>query len=146
MERLLREGHSVRVLTRDVSKARGKLRGQRLAFFDSGTWSDAIPGATGVVNLAGVLQAETVTFHAVISCCTHKWTRQTETQSHVVLPETLRVRTAERCLQVCPVACRRANINKMDKRHHAGDQTLAHRDNPQACGRCHCCFKTCRSL
>lgn len=46
-------GHSVRVLTRDVGRARGKLPYGRLQFYGQSEWASAIDGATAVVNLAG---------------------------------------------------------------------------------------------
>jgi uncharacterized protein len=46
-------GHSVRVLTRDVGRARAKLPYGRLQFYGPADWAAAIDGATGVVNLAG---------------------------------------------------------------------------------------------
>jgi uncharacterized protein len=46
-------GHSVRVLTRDVGRARAKLPYGRLQFYGQSEWASAIDGATAVVNLAG---------------------------------------------------------------------------------------------
>lgn len=46
-------GHSVRVLTRDVGRARAKLPYGRLQFYGQSDWASAIDGATAVVNLAG---------------------------------------------------------------------------------------------
>jgi uncharacterized protein (TIGR01777 family) len=46
-------GHSVRVLTRDVGRARAKLPYGRLQFYGQSDWAPAIDGATAVVNLAG---------------------------------------------------------------------------------------------
>ena len=43
----------MRVLTRDVGRARGKLPYGRLEFFGPSDWQKGLSGATGVVNLAG---------------------------------------------------------------------------------------------
>ncbi len=51
--KLASQGHGVRVLTRDVGGARGKLPYGRLEFFGSADWQRGLSGATGVVNLAG---------------------------------------------------------------------------------------------
>ena len=51
--RLLLAGVRVRVLTRDVSKARRILLTPGLEFFDEAGWSTGIRGASAVVNLAG---------------------------------------------------------------------------------------------
>ena len=52
--KLASQGHGVRVLTRDVGRARGKLPYGRLEFFGPSDWQRGLAGATGVVNLAGV--------------------------------------------------------------------------------------------
>ena len=52
--KLLALGHSVRVLTRDIGRAKGKLR-QPCEYHNESEWSKAIQGATAVVNLAGML-------------------------------------------------------------------------------------------
>ena len=52
--RLLSLGHTVRVLTRDVGKARRKLPQQGCTCYGPTGWSEAVKGATAVVNLAGV--------------------------------------------------------------------------------------------
>eukprot|EP01026_Neomeris_dumetosa_P058268 TRINITY_DN54095_c0_g1_i1.p1 TRINITY_DN54095_c0_g1~~TRINITY_DN54095_c0_g1_i1.p1 ORF type:complete len:351 (+),score=53.96 TRINITY_DN54095_c0_g1_i1:23-1054(+) len=46
-------GHNVRVLTRDVQKAKSKISNPRTTFYGKGDWFDGIKGCTGVVNLAG---------------------------------------------------------------------------------------------
>lgn len=51
--RLAAQGHSVRVLTRSVGAARGKLPYGRLEFYAPPDWAKAFAGATAVVNLAG---------------------------------------------------------------------------------------------
>ncbi len=55
--KLLAGGHEVRVLTRDVNAARMALRGSmtggNVTFVSPEKWAAAIPGCTGVVNLAG---------------------------------------------------------------------------------------------
>ena len=51
--KLASQGHGVRVLTRDVGRARGKLPYGRLEFFGPSDWKRGLDGATGVVNLAG---------------------------------------------------------------------------------------------
>ena len=53
VSRLTAQGHTVRVLTRDVNKARGALPYGRLEFFGPADWGRALAGATAVVNLAG---------------------------------------------------------------------------------------------
>ena len=53
MAKLAAGGHSVRVLTRDVGRARAKLPYGRLQFYGQSEWASAIDGATAVVNLAG---------------------------------------------------------------------------------------------
>lgn len=51
--RLASSGREVRVLTRDVASAKGKLPLPRTRFFGPGEWAAALRGAGGVVNLAG---------------------------------------------------------------------------------------------
>ncbi|GAX78715.1 hypothetical protein CEUSTIGMA_g6153.t1 [Chlamydomonas eustigma] len=51
--KLASQGHKVKVLTRDVSKAKSKLPYPGVEVFGPADWSKAIAGATGVVNLAG---------------------------------------------------------------------------------------------
>lgn len=51
--RLTAAGRPVRVLTRDVARARGKLNTPRTTFHAPSEWADALAGAGGVVNLAG---------------------------------------------------------------------------------------------
>ena len=55
--KLLAANHDVIILTRDVAKARAALRnsfsGGTITFVDPSQWAAAIPGCTGVVNLAG---------------------------------------------------------------------------------------------
>lgn len=53
VSRLASQGHSVRVLTRNVGAARGKLPYGRLEFYGPADWGEAFAGATAVVNLAG---------------------------------------------------------------------------------------------
>lgn len=53
VERLVQDGHSVRVLTRDVKRAKANLQSSRLDVFGPEAWADAVSGASGVVNLAG---------------------------------------------------------------------------------------------
>lgn len=55
VSRLTAQGHTVRVLTRDVNRARGQLPYGRLEFFAPSDWGRALAGATAVVNLAGKL-------------------------------------------------------------------------------------------
>jgi hypothetical protein len=47
------QGNKVRVLTRDVTSAKGKLPFPGLEFFAPGQWAGAVAGADAVVNLAG---------------------------------------------------------------------------------------------
>ncbi len=51
--KLAAQGHTARVLTRNVSAARGKLPFPRTEFFAPPQWGAAVRGASGVVNLAG---------------------------------------------------------------------------------------------
>ena len=53
--KLASQGHTVRVLTRDVAAARARLPYPRLTFHGNapGAWEAAITGADAVVNLAG---------------------------------------------------------------------------------------------
>jgi len=51
--KLAAQGHTARVLTRNVSAARGKLPFPRTEFFAPPQWGTAVRGASGVVNLAG---------------------------------------------------------------------------------------------
>lgn len=51
--RLAASGRDVRVLTRDVASAKGKLALPRTRFYAPADWASAIAGAGGVVNLAG---------------------------------------------------------------------------------------------
>ena len=53
VERLLREGATVRVLTRNVGRARQKCPGAQDVFGPEG-WPQAVLGADAVINLAGV--------------------------------------------------------------------------------------------
>ncbi|KAL3144473.1 hypothetical protein ABBQ32_004213 [Trebouxia sp. C0010 RCD-2024] len=54
VSRLSAQGHTVRVLTRNPDKARGKLPYARLRFYNiQQQLQEALQGATGVVNLAG---------------------------------------------------------------------------------------------
>ena len=53
VSRLTSQGHTVRVLTRNVGKARSKLPYTRVEFFEPGQWSKAVCGTDGVINLAG---------------------------------------------------------------------------------------------
>ncbi|KAK9795931.1 hypothetical protein WJX73_006995 [Symbiochloris irregularis] len=53
VQRLAREGHNVRVLTRDVGNAKDKLRSRNTQFYGPRSWSEAVSGASGVINLAG---------------------------------------------------------------------------------------------
>ena len=56
VSRLAAQGHTVRVLTRNPDKARGKLPYARLQFFNiQQQLQEALKGADGVVNLAGTL-------------------------------------------------------------------------------------------
>lgn len=55
VSRLSAQGHTVRILTRNTDKARSKLPYARLQFFNiQRQLADALKGATGVVNLAGL--------------------------------------------------------------------------------------------
>ncbi|KAI8472834.1 MAG: hypothetical protein J3K34DRAFT_197222 [Monoraphidium minutum] len=51
--KLAAQGHRVRVLTRDVGSARGKLPYPGLEFYGPQQWAAAVVGAGAVVNLAG---------------------------------------------------------------------------------------------
>ncbi len=53
--KLTTQGATVRVLTRDVSRAKSVLPYARIQFFGPSEWATAIQGCTGVVNLAGTL-------------------------------------------------------------------------------------------
>lgn len=53
VKQLLAEGYAVRVLTRNVVAARGKLPYPGLQFVAPAQWSAAVCGTTAVVNLAG---------------------------------------------------------------------------------------------
>ncbi len=58
--RLLRDGHSVTVLTRSpqkVASAGGNLRALQWDARTAGTWIDAVDGADGIINLTGELIA-----------------------------------------------------------------------------------------
>ena len=46
-------GHTVRVLTRNVNKARSKLPYPRVQFYAPSQWEEAVCGTNGLVNLAG---------------------------------------------------------------------------------------------
>ncbi|KAK9806784.1 hypothetical protein WJX72_002731 [[Myrmecia] bisecta] len=51
--KLTAHGHSVKVLTRDVKRARSKLAAPRVEFFGPDQWAKAVCGCSGVINLAG---------------------------------------------------------------------------------------------
>ncbi len=51
--KLAAQGHTARVLTRNVAAARAKLPFPRTEFFAPSQWGSAVCGASGVVNLAG---------------------------------------------------------------------------------------------
>lgn len=51
--RLSSQGHTVRVLTRNVNKARNKLQYARLQFYNTQQLQEAVRGADAVINLAG---------------------------------------------------------------------------------------------
>ncbi len=51
--KLASQGNRVRVLTRDVAAARGKLPYPAVTFFGPAEWEQGVLGADGVVNLAG---------------------------------------------------------------------------------------------
>ena len=51
--KLAAQGHTARVLTRNVDAARAKLPFPRTEFFAPAQWGAAVCGARGVVNLAG---------------------------------------------------------------------------------------------
>ena len=53
VSRLTSQGHTVRILTRNVGRAQGQLPYGRLEFFAPSDWGRAIVGATAVINLAG---------------------------------------------------------------------------------------------
>ena len=56
VSRLSAQGHTVRVLTRNPDKARGKLPYTRIRFYNiQQQLQEALKGATGVVNLAGTV-------------------------------------------------------------------------------------------
>ncbi|GFH28568.1 putative epimerase, partial [Haematococcus lacustris] len=48
VSKLASQGHQVRVLTRDVQAAKGKLPFPGLRFFSQAQWAAAIAGSTGV--------------------------------------------------------------------------------------------------
>ena len=52
--RLSSQGHTVRVLTRNVNKARNKLQYARLQFYSTQQLQEAVKGADAVINLAGL--------------------------------------------------------------------------------------------
>ena len=54
--KLAAQGHTARVLTRNVDAARAKLPFPRTEFFAPPQWGNAVRGARGVVNLAGAPQ------------------------------------------------------------------------------------------
>ena len=54
--KLAAQGHTARVLTRNVDAARAKLPFPRTEFFAPAQWGAAVCGARGVVNLAGAPQ------------------------------------------------------------------------------------------
>lgn len=58
MARLAAQGHTARVLTRNVDAARAKLPFPRTEFFAPPQWGAAVCGARGVVNLAGAPQLQ----------------------------------------------------------------------------------------
>ena len=61
VSRLSAQGHTVRVLTRNPDKARGKLPYTRIRFYNiQQQLQEALKGATGVVNLAGTVMSCTV--------------------------------------------------------------------------------------
>jgi uncharacterized protein len=54
VSKLASEGHSVRVLTRNVQSAQGKFRGlPNISFYGPAQWTEGVQGSTAVVNLAG---------------------------------------------------------------------------------------------
>lgn len=53
VKQLLASGYAVRVLTRNVVAARGKLPYPGIQFVAPQQWSEAVRGCTAVVNLAG---------------------------------------------------------------------------------------------
>lgn len=55
VRQLQAEGYTVRVLSRNPLKARGKLPYPGLQFVAPAQWAEAVCGCTAVVNLAGVL-------------------------------------------------------------------------------------------
>ena len=55
--KLLALGHSVRVLSRDLGKAKRKFPQQGCTCYGPGDWSFGVKGATAVVNLAGLLMS-----------------------------------------------------------------------------------------
>ena len=52
--RLSSQGHTVRVLTRNVNKARNKLQYASLQFYNTQQLQEAVRGADAVINLAGM--------------------------------------------------------------------------------------------
>ena len=73
--KLASQGHGVRVLTRDVGRARSKLPYGRLEFFGPSDWQRGLSGATGVVNLAGVPAVTVVLRCALRTCQYHQRAR-----------------------------------------------------------------------
>ena len=64
VSRLSAQGHTVRVLTRNPDKARGKLPYARIRFYNiQQQLQEALKGATGVVNLAGTVTSSQHTPH-----------------------------------------------------------------------------------
>lgn len=53
VEKLTQQGATVKVLSRNPEKSRGKLRYSGVEFYDPSQWQDAMRGTKGVINLAG---------------------------------------------------------------------------------------------
>ena len=113
--KLLALGHSVRVLTRDAVKARGKLR-QPCDYHNESEWSKAIQEATAVVNLAGMLPIP----YTLPSSAIHAGQTALQMGCHgrLQLGRWIFSRTYTNAL------CRRAHLNPMDIVCQAGDQTF----------------------
>ena len=68
VSKLLSEGHTVRVLTRDAGRARRKLPQQGCTCYGPEEWSQGIKGATAAVNLAGATWQSLLLQHPA-DCC-----------------------------------------------------------------------------
>lgn len=53
VSKLTANGHTVRVLSRNVGNAKRRLPYTKIEYFGPQQWADAVKGADAVVNLAG---------------------------------------------------------------------------------------------